>query len=81
MEFHFWSGKSENLRNSSQENVREVFLFFFNIYIYIIYIYIYTKILEVNLFAFANANKLTSRIFVYKSSPLSTLPLVIPEYI
>ena len=43
--------------------------------------YIYIKILEVNLFAFANANKLTSRIFVYKSSPLSTLPLVIPEYI
>ena len=28
-----------------------------------------------------NANKLTSRIFVHKSSPLSTLPLVIPEYI
>ena len=28
-----------------------------------------------------HANKLTSRIFVYKSSPLSTLPLVIPEYI
>ena len=26
---------------------------------------LYTKILEVNLFAFANANKLTSRIFVY----------------
>ena len=25
--------------------------------------------------------KLTSRIFVHKSSPLSTLPLVIPEYI
>ena len=25
---------------------------------------LYTKILEVNLFAFANANKLTSRIFV-----------------
>ena len=67
-----------------------------------VYILPYTKILEVNLFAFAcrlfrrdfspldgtycnmqaNAtNKLTSRIFVYKSSPLSTLPLVIPEYI
>ena len=41
----------------------------------------YTKILEVNLFAFANANKLASRIFVYKSSPTSTLRLVIPEYI
>ena len=29
----------------------------------------------------ANANKLTSIIFVYKSSPSSTLPLVIPDYI
>ena len=28
-----------------------------------------------------NANKLISRIFVYESSPSSTLPLVIPEYI
>ena len=28
-----------------------------------------------------NANKLPSRIFVHKSSPLSTLPLMIPEYI
>ena len=53
------------------------------------------EILEVNLFAFAyrlfhgensswnslqaNANKLTSRISVYKSSPSSTVPLVIPE--
>ena len=35
-----------------------------------------TKILEINLFAFAKANKLTSNIFVYKNSPL-----VIPEYI
>ena len=33
--------------------------------------------LEVNLFA----NKLTYRVFVYKSSPSSTLPLVIPEQI
>ena len=33
----------------------------------------YTKILEVNLFAFAYR--------LYKNSPLSTLPLVIPEYI
>ena len=49
-----------------------------------IYIYIYThthththtqKILEVNLFAFAY------RLFRRDFSPLSTLPLVIPEYI
>ena len=52
-----------------------------------VYIHFYTKILEVSLFAFAyrlfheDEEKLTSRIFVYKSSPLSTLPLVIPEYI
>ena len=30
---------------------------------------------------YANANKLTSRIFVHKSSSSSTLPLVIAEYI
>ena len=59
----------------------------FNLFIYL-FIYYYIKNLEVNLFAFANANannananKSASRIFVYKSSPSSTLPFVIPEYI
>ena len=55
-------------------------------------IYIYfdihkLKVLEFNLLylptdsLYSNANKLTSRTFVYKSSPSSTLSLVIPEYI
>ena len=52
-------------------------LVFKKLILYLYYADTDTKILEVNLFA--NANKLTSRIFVYKRSPSSTLPLVIPE--
>ena len=48
---------------------------------------VYTKILEVNLFAFAyrlfheDFSPIDGAIFVYKSSLSSTLPLVIPELI
>ena len=69
------------------------------------YILYYTKILKVNLFAFAyrlfhedfssivdwreifmkqsagKCKQINFKIFVHKSSPSSTLPLVIPEYI
>ena len=49
--------------------------------------YIYTKILEVNLFAFAyrlfheDFSSIDGTFFVYKSSPSSTLPLVTLENI